>query len=483
MTSYPVIVRRDLGNSFASMLRRDNWFQIRAKNQAREDNRARRWLEYATGVQRRAMYDMSAQFMRATKEGDHDFAAFGHCVITDELNKDRNGLLYRTWHPRDVAWVDGLDGKPETIFRKWNPSARTLSRYFPGRIHRNVSRQAEKDPYCEIECLHVQYPAEDYEGRWRTPFVSIYVDVENNHIIEEVPSHNSYIIPRWQTISGSQYAFSPATITALPDARLIQKMALTLLEAGERAANPPVVAKNNLFREDFNYFAGGLTFADLDSNEKIQDALQVITHDKSGIPLSGDMQRDLRALMMECFYLNKLNLPPPEKEMTAYEASLRVKEYIRQAMPIFEPMEYEYNGALCEQTFDLLMRNGAFGPIEDIPASLRGQDVEFRFESPLHDAEDEEMPYRLQTSANILALAAQLDPAAQYNFDAVTALRDALNAVAPATWVVPEKELAQQVEQYRNQQSVQNMGEVIAGGAQAAQEVGKASQALSEPAQ
>jgi hypothetical protein len=44
-----------------------------------------------------------------------------------------------------------------------------------------------------------------------------------------------YRIPRWQTVSGSQYSYSPATVAALPDARLIQAMTFTLLEAGEKA--------------------------------------------------------------------------------------------------------------------------------------------------------------------------------------------------------------------------------------------------------
>jgi hypothetical protein len=50
-----------------------------------------------------------------------------------------------------------------------------------------------------------------------------------------------YVIPRWQTVSGSQYAYSPATVAALPDARLIQAMTLTFFEAGEKATNPPMV--------------------------------------------------------------------------------------------------------------------------------------------------------------------------------------------------------------------------------------------------
>jgi hypothetical protein len=75
------------------------------------DIEARRWLEWAETVQRRAMYDRATQFTRATKEGDHDFAAFGQCVISVELNRHADALLYRCWHLRDVAWAENEEGK------------------------------------------------------------------------------------------------------------------------------------------------------------------------------------------------------------------------------------------------------------------------------------------------------------------------------------------------------------------------------------
>jgi hypothetical protein len=107
---------------------------------------------------------------------------------------------------------------------------------------------AEKEPFRQFEIRHVVMRSDDYDvpsngKRWRTPWVSLFIDVERKVALEEVGLYNQmYIIPRWQTVSGSQYAYSPATVAALPDARLIQAMTLTLLEAGEKATNPPMVA-------------------------------------------------------------------------------------------------------------------------------------------------------------------------------------------------------------------------------------------------
>lgn len=107
-SSYPLIVRRELGNAISSMLRRQDqeWFRMTVDREERLDHAGRAWLERATKIQRRAMYDRLAQFIRATKEGDHDFVSFGQAVITKDINYAKTALLYRCWHLKDVAWCD-----------------------------------------------------------------------------------------------------------------------------------------------------------------------------------------------------------------------------------------------------------------------------------------------------------------------------------------------------------------------------------------
>ncbi len=83
-----------------------------------EDNDAKRWLERATAIQRRAVYDRRANFVRATKEGDHSFVTFGQTPITVELTPDRDSLLYRNWHLRDVVWSENAQGKIDHVQRR-----------------------------------------------------------------------------------------------------------------------------------------------------------------------------------------------------------------------------------------------------------------------------------------------------------------------------------------------------------------------------
>src|SRR3546814_18833637 len=86
-------------------------------------------------------------------------------------------------------------------------------------------------------------------------------------------------------------------------------------------------------------------------------------------------------------------------------------------------MESDYNGQICEVTFDRLLRNGAFGSPMDMPRSLRGAETQFRFESPLHDALESEKGQKFLETKQLLAEAAPLDPLSVRMVDARKALR------------------------------------------------------------
>lgn len=493
VTSYPILAHRELANSFSAMLRPSakEWFEMSVAREDRIDQAGKIWLERKTKVMKRAMYDREACFIRATKEGDADFAAFGQCAISTELSFDRTTLLYRCWHLRDMAWCENYAGKIDTIVRRWKPTVRELCQNRALNVDAKVKRKYEKDPYQQVNCLHVVIPAEDYDlsgkGKSKTPFISIYVDMDNQHTMSEEGVYTSiYCIPRWQTVSGSQYAYSPSTVAALPDGRLLQAMTLVLLEAGEKAVNPPNVAVEDAVRSDISIFAGGTIWIDPDYDERTGEAFRSLPIDTSGIPLGIELRNDVKHTIMEAFYLNKLSMPPIEgsREMTAYEAAQRVQDYIRNALPLFEPMEMDYNGKLCEDTFEIMMRTGAFGSVHDMPESLRGQTVQFKFESPLHDAAEKAKGHTFLEARAMIATAMEMDQTAGTVMNVKKALRDALEGnKTPDEWLYSEEEsnkIAQ--EQAARTQQAEALAIAERGGAAAA-DAGAAAKSFAEAQQ
>ena len=288
-----------------------------------------------------------------------------------------------------------------------------------------------------------------------------------------------YVIPRWQTVSGSQYAFSPATTAALPDARLLQAVASVLLDASEKMVDPPMIAVQEAIRSDISIYAGGITWVDADYDERLGEVLRGMKQ-TGDLPVGFEMQADTREMIAEAFFLNKLALPPPVSGMTAYEASERVAEYLRQALPLFEPMEAEYNGALCEKTFNILMANGAFGSPRHMPESLYGGDISFRFESPMREAVERVKGQRFIETKDLIASAMELDPAAGYVVDATTALRDALEGMnSPAKWRRSRQEAEMMRDADMQAAQTQQALELAQQGADVAKTAGEAGMAAS----
>lgn len=485
MTSAPVIARRNLANAFSTMLRptAKPWFNIRSRRPDQEDTEAKQYLEKLTRLQKDAMYDSRSGFVRATKTADNDFATFGQAVLQCELYRPGDGsqphLLHRCWHLRDCAWMENDVGLIDTMYRQWTPTATTLSTLFRDKIHPETAKLLEKTPYQEVKCWHVVMPSKMYATfpgakKFMQPFVSMIIDVDNVHMIECVGQWSfGYVVPRWEVVSGSQYANSPATDAAVADARLLQQITHVILEAGEKAVNPPMVAVQDAIRGDVPIYAGGITWVDADYDERTGEALRPMASDHKGLTFGHEMIADLRMQIGEGFFLNKLNLPPQGgPDMTAYEVGQRVQEYIRNALPLFEPVEMEYNAKVCEEDLGLLMRAD---PViaQDAPPSMRGQTVEFQFESPLREAIDKMKVGQMLEASQVLTQAMQLDPSVAMLVDMTKGTRDVLTAVIPAAWMRTESEvdiLKKKAAQQAAQQQMMQGLEQAAGVAKTASE-------------
>ncbi len=454
--SYPILVRRDLGNSFSAMLRDGEWFEIATDSDPDHDGKA--WLEWGSKRMLKLMNDRGANFVRATKEGDHDYAAFGQTALTVEMNRLRSGLLYRCWHLRDVCWWDGVDGQVEGVVRKWKPTYRQMIDYFGDKCHDDIRNNVYRMPFKECDVRHIFLPVAMYgEDRYleRYKYVSIFVDVAHQCVIEETPTnHFMYIVPRFQTIAGSPYAYSPATVVGLPDARSLQAMTHTLLEAAERYARPPIIATSKVVRGDVDLSPDGITWVDHEYDERMGAALRTLQQDRGGYPIGREVRQGIVSVLHSAFYQDKLSMPD-KTNMTAYEVSEWMKQYRRQNLPLFAPLESEYNGRICESSFKLLMDNGLMGSPYDIPDSLRGRSVQFKFQSPLTASEEQKKVTQFKQVSELLAEAVQFDQGVVGNLDFNEAFRDAVEGTgSPVKWLRSMEIVLQNSDQMQQQQQV-----------------------------
>lgn len=472
-TSMPILARRDMGDMFSSMLRPTDlfWFKIQTDNQEFLDYESKLWLQQASKAQWGGMYDPKAKFQRATKQGDHDYVTFGQCVISKEWNYNTGSLIYKCWHIRDVAWYDDANGDACPIFRKWKATPYELMQEFKGNLSKEII-EFSKDPkkmFEPVEIRHAVIKADMAKGKkYKTPYVSIYYEEKSRHVLrEEGVWTKIYTIPRWQTVSDSQYSYSPATIASLPDARLMQQMTLVLLEAGEKAVNPPLAATQEALRSDVNMMAGGITYLDIEYDERMGAALQPMAINTNGIGYGLQMREEIKKSIEAAFYLDKIGLPPMGVEMTRYETAERIKEYSRKIIPLFSPIEAEYNAGICEDTFQILLKADQFGSVNEIPQGLRGKDIKFQFRSPLSENLDRQKVQSFNEAKQMLAEVLPLDQSIARMVDIRKAMRDVFeNGLdLPMGWLRDEEELKAMDEADMKKQQQQEMMGMMSQGA------------------
>lgn len=492
---YPTLVRRELGDQIGSMVRPSDreWFKASTSNKdVSRDDGAREFLEFMTATNRSILYSRDSGFRRAAKEGEHDFATFGMNWTQVAYSKARDNLLFRTHHPKDCAGQEGPDGQVNHVHRKCDMTAHALAYWFGEAKLPQKAREAldKKDVAAKFKTRHIVVPLDVYEPYRKFPKGAKWADVyitDEGKVLQEIPAFTfDYIVPRWQTVSGHFYAFSPATIIALPQARMIQRMMMTLIEAGEKQVDPPLVASEDAVTSPIDITAGGITYIDSEYDERLGEALRPIELGKN-VALGENLIADARKMLADAFYINKLTLPQ-ERAKTAYETAQLVQEYIRNALPLFDPIEDEWTGRMLDLTTEKVMRAGGYGPVDqagvpvDMPRILLGQNITYEFNNSLKQARDRQVIDGFMESGQLIATAASLDPHVSAEVDMRTAFRDAFGSIpgARSDWLVDAKaaEAARQqmAEAMQAERAVQDIGT----GAQIADVAGSAAKQFSE---
>lgn len=440
--------RETLGNSIDAMLRQKQWFHMGTGDSVRDKRPGNMVsLRRATSALYNTIYHPQSGLIGTLKETDMDWVSFGAFVMSIEASENLMHLVFKPWHLRDCAWMLNEDGIVDTMFRRMRMSARDIMRRFrSGRwkgTHAPAIADAERlSPSKEFTILHVLMPTDDVYAssaadmrRIRHPYISIYIDVENRTYLHEAgaPVFN-YVVGRNRTLSGLPFGFSPMALNSLADSRMLQDMALVILEQGQKAVDPPTIGAAQVFTRDMNYFAGGHTEVDLEPDQDIRKAFTTIEAGQIGVGL--ELKMDVRNLIAEAWLLNKLTLPSV-REMRELEVQVRTDEYRRAALPFYQPIDSNYHGEVLGTSFEMathirLLPADMFGP------DLRGKGVDFTFESPLNEAEGMEVVRQYYEAINITAAGAEIDPTVKSILDLRQAAEDALARGTRPEWLIPE---------------------------------------------
>ena len=484
-SSEPILFRREFCNFLGSVLRPSgrDWFGLTPSDirlRKRKIPRVEQALQDSRDVIRGLMYNRKSGYTRAMTVADNDYGTFGQCVGSVEEFPSLDGIRYRTWHLRDCAWLENFHGEVDTMFRKFKSTVRNLLAEGKKRgwnVSAKVSEKLEKSPNDKIDCMHVQMPLLSYDPKRKSQmeWVSIWYDITNKELlgVKDVPEF-SYFVDRWALLEGSQYAISPCVVCSLPDSRTLQVMVWSIMEAGEKAVEPPLIATHQAIIGGIDVRAAGVTWVDKTYDERNGEVLRAL--ELGGQPQFGEVLRQgMRENLNAAWFLNKLNMPQ-NYDKTAYEAQRLHDEFLRASQPIIEPAMAERNGNHLEITMAIATRLGFLGTGKDLPEELRGRDVDFIYDNPYEDARRQAMTFAYKATAEVNDIASKTKPEVMANMDHNQAYRDAILGVAPPNWLKDVDEAEEEITEAEDEQTdMKAMGQV-AGLAQLGQ-------AMAPPAQ
>lgn len=476
--SVPLQARRSLATSIDSLImpRNVQWFHVRPRNEdLTQDEDVMRWAEVAEKRMFNAIYSRSARFVQRSGEVVNDLVTFGTGVMFIGESSTPGQLVFRSFHLRDVLIAEDANGVVDTVMIDMKLTPRQAQqRWGEENLSSTINEAARRNSEEKYDFLWVVMPRKDANrykaGGENMPIASIVIEVEEERVVRESGFEEfPFAIPRWDTTSGEMYGRGPGHVV-LPDAETLQAMGKTLLVAGQRAVDPPMWAISDGMLSAPRTFPGGMTYIDGSVARMFGRAPLGELTVQSQIPLGREMQNDVREQVWGAFFRNVLQLPVDAPRMTATEIVERKEEMLRAIGPVFGQLDTDYLSVVVERVFGIMLRGGGF---PTPPETLLGQDIDFRFESPILRAKNQIEAAGLARSLEMIAPLANVQPEILDNFDGDAIARATpLAGGFPMTWLKPIEVRDAQRQQRAQQMQAQQMAEMADTAASALSKAG-----------
>ena len=357
------------------------WFSLKFKNiDMIDEDLANEWLEDTT----EKMYETfnRSNFQQEIFELYHDLITFGTAAMFIEEDAE-DVVRFSTRHIGEIYISENNKGKIDTIFRKFKISAKAaITQFGESNVSSKLLVMAQKDPYEEVEILHVVYPRDKFDPKKKDaknmPFASCYIEIDSKEQISESGFNEfPYVVPRYLKASFEIYGRSPA-MTALPDVKMLNEMAKTTIKAAQKQVDPPLLVPDDGFILPVRTVPGGLNFYRSGTRDRIEP-LNIGANN----PLGLNMEEQRRNAIRDTFYVNQLMMQNGP-QMTATEVVQRNEEKMRLLGPVLGRLQSELLRPLIDRTFAIMLRQKLF---REVPDFLAGKDIQIEYVSPLAKAQ------------------------------------------------------------------------------------------------
>lgn len=356
------------------------WFATRLMDdELSRQSEVRGWLQavdaglYAS-FSRSNFYESMAQFLL-------DGASLGTACMYIEEDLDEDKISFSTRHPLEVYIEQNFDGEVDTVYRRFKLTARQAREKFGDEKLSVAIQQALEDaPYKEFDFIHACFPANDidYKVDGGFKYVSFYFEENGEEILKE-GGYNSfpYVVWRWRVDSQEVYGRSPA-YDAIWDIKGLNQMAKTMIEAAQKAANPPLMIPSEMKGKVRN-LPGGANYYE-DPGRMIAPLVTGINY-----PIGMDQVQDKKEAVKQLFKVDFfLMLQNAERQMTATEIMERQSEKVAVLGATIGKFGTEALSRTIERAFEIETNAGRIPPA---PELIQGIEMDIDYLGPLAQAQ------------------------------------------------------------------------------------------------
>jgi hypothetical protein len=457
----------------------NTWFNLAHPDEAvNQDPGAREWMD---AVRDRMLNVFSANgqaFYSRVLDMYADLATFGTALLyVDEAEPGR--IRFSSRPLTECVIAEGEDESIDTVFRKFELTARQAAKRWGERAPAKVKASVEYRPDDKFSFIHGVFPNEDmipgrrdFRGkRW----ASVTVCCDTGEIVQQGGFDDfPYMVPRWSTATRGLYGESPAQL-ALADVKTLNVMSKTFMVASQKAADPPILAPDENAMMPVRLTPGGITYGGVDANG---NPLIRPLDSAGNFQLTDVMLEQKRQAVREAFYASLL-LMVQRPNATATEILARQEEQLRLMGPHLGRIQAELLDPLIGRVFNLMYAMP--GILPPLPEALqRSPVVQAEYVSPLARAQKASEAQAILRTVEAVAPIASLRPEVLDNFD-----WDEVSRSIGAGYGIPAKlmtdrrkveaeraQRAQQAAEAQQQAQLAQAAELAPGVARAARDVG-----------
>lgn len=392
-----------------------------------DDQESKEFLERLAKALFTRRYRPFGNFVSQRQENYLSLGAFGNysMFIDEEIGR---GIRYRAIPIHEVFWDENHQGQIDIQHRRYEMTARQAVLKFGAQCPQKIREDADKRPMAMHEFIHCVRPNDDRKLRdpmsgQMAPWASYHVYTREKSVISRgFYSSWPYANGRFMKGTRETYARSPA-VAAFPAILTLNEQKKTVLRAGQKAVDPPILCTEDGLLDGFNMRSGAMNYGGI--SEQGTELVRPFNNN-ARVELGVELMEMEQKAVNDAFMVSLFQILAEKPNMTATETLARLQEKAELLSPTTGRLEAEDTGPMIGREIDLYMRSSeGRWVLEEMPEQLRerGGGYKVVYSSPLARARRAGEALAITRTLEIAGAAAALDPTAAMVVDVPESIR------------------------------------------------------------